>query len=455
MKKLYVSLAFFSCSFAHIASGTTASQDDAQGFLKDASFKGMYKNFYFYRNFLNEPNTKQNYAKEWVQGIMLDFSSGYTPGLVGFGLDVQGFYSQRLDSSKAQAGGGLGLFPYKQGTDPKHSYGRVNVTTKMRISKTVVKFGNMYPETPVFGTANNRLWPQTSTGLQIVSNDINKTTLELGYFFAKDTRTSSGHHGDIGFWNLLAVNPYTHKKVQANHVTYAGIVYKPVDKLSLTYYGADFKDVYQQHYAEVSYAHPITQNITWDGTTNVYRTLAKTNDKAGSINNTTWGIKTGLAYDGHKLTAAYQSSHGNQSMPFDGAYPGEYSFKWLVNAAMYNDFDAANEKSAQIRYDYNFANLGLDGLTFSTRYIKGWDANYTHNRTSNTASYQGYKYKHHEYNAEFKYIVQTGRAKGLSFNVRYASHRTETNSPLRDFNEVRVITQYPFDILSVTNSLKN
>lgn len=455
MKQLYFFIVACGCGLIATAHATTLSQKDAQGFLEDATFKGLYKNFYFHRNFLNEPSSKQNYAKEWVHGVMLDYTSGFTQGTIGVGLDIQGFYAQRLDSGAGQAGGGLGLVPYKNGNDPKKAYGRVNAAVKMRISKTVLKYGDMYPDSPVFGTANNRLWPQTSTGFQIISNDIDKTTLEVGYFFAKNARTSSHHDGDIGFWNLLAINPYTNKKMRAKNVKYAGITYRPTNSLSLMYYGANFKDVYQQHYAQVAYNYPINASLAWDGMANVYRTLADKNDKAGRINNTTWGLKTGLAYNGHKLTLAYQQSQGNQAMPFEGAYPGEYSFKWLVNAAMYNDFDAANEKSAQVRYDYNFANLGLNGLTFSTRYIRGWDADYTHNNAANAASYKNYKYKHHELNAEFKYVVQTGKAKDLSFNVRYASHRTENNSPLRDFNEVRVITQYPFDLLSIAKSLSN
>lgn len=431
----------------------TTSQIDSNGLLEDSSFKGLYKNFYFYRNFLNEPSSKQNWAKEWVQGIMLDYSSGFTQGTIGFGLDIQGFMTQRLDSGKGQAGGGLGLVPYKQGSDPKGGYGRVNAAVKMRVSKSIVKYGDMYPENPVFGTANNRLWPQTSTGFQLISNEYDNTTLELGYFTAKDARTASHHTGDIGFWNLLAKNPYTGQLVRANNVKYAGITYRPINNLSLIYYGADFKDVYRQHYAEITYSYPLTSTLALSNTANLYRTLASTHDKAGSINNRTWGVRTAVTYDVHKVTLAYQQSDGNQAMPFEGAYPMEYSYKWLVNAAMYNDFDAANEKSAQLRYDYSFTNWGISGLSISTKYIKGWDADYTHNKTKNTANYTGYKYKHHEYNAEFKYVVQTGRAKGLSFNVRYASHRTENNSPLRDFDEIRIITQYPFDLLAIKKAL--
>lgn len=430
------------------------SQQDSNGFLEDAQFKGLYKNFYYYRNFLNESSSKQNYAKEWVHGIMLDYSSGYTQGKIGYGVDVQGFMAQLLDSGKGQAGGGLGLVPYKNGTEPKHGYGRINASVKMRISKTVLKYGDMYPENPVFGTANNRLWPQTSTGFQLVSNDLDKFVFEVGYFTAKDARTSSHHSGDIGFWSLLAKNPKTGKLVRARNVKYAGATYRPINGLSLIYYAADFKDVYQQHYAEVTYNKPFSPKVAWSSTVNIYRILASANDKAGRINNTTMGLKTSLTYDVHKFTLAYQHSRGNQAMPFEGAYPGEYSYKWLVNASMYNDFDAANEKSAQVRYDYNFTNWGLPGLSILTRYVKGWGADYTHNNAKSTASYTGYKYKHWELNAETKYVVQSGMAKGLSFHVRYAKHRTESNSPLRDFDEVRVITQYPFDLLAIGKALR-
>ena len=42
---------------------------------------------------------------------------------------------------------------------------------------------------------------------------------------------------------------------------------------------------------------------------------------------------------------------------------------YLVNFVQINDFANKDERSWQARYDYNFAALGIPGLTFMTRYL--------------------------------------------------------------------------------------
>jgi hypothetical protein len=46
---------------------------------------------------------------------------------------------------------------------------------------------------------------------------------------------------------------------------------------------------------------------------------------------------------------------------------------YLVNLVQINDFGNQDERSWQARYDYNFAAVGIPGLTFMTRYLSGDD----------------------------------------------------------------------------------
>ncbi len=58
--------------------------------------------------------------------------------------------------------------------------------------------------------------------------------------------------------------------------------------------------------------------------------------------------------------------NGDNSMPYlDGTNP------YLVNYVQVNDLAAAQERSWQLRYDYDFKAIGLNGLTFLTRYVNG------------------------------------------------------------------------------------
>lgn len=69
----------------------------------DAKATLNVRNAYFNRNF-TYPSNPQAKAEEWTQNFILDAKSGYTRGTVGFGIDVLGLYSQKLDGGKGTAG---------------------------------------------------------------------------------------------------------------------------------------------------------------------------------------------------------------------------------------------------------------------------------------------------------------------------------------------------------------
>ncbi|MCE6983058.1 outer membrane porin, OprD family, partial [Pseudomonas frederiksbergensis] len=87
---------------------------------------------------------------------------------------------------------------------------------------------------------------------------------------------------------------------------------------------------------------------------------------------------------------------------------------FLANSIARSDFNAEDEKSYQARYDLNFAEYGVPGLTFMTRYVKGTGANVT--GTDNG--------KEWERDIEAKYVLQEGPAKDLSFRIRQATYRS-------------------------------
>lgn len=64
-------------------------------------------------------------------------------------------------------------------------------------------------------------------------------------------------------------------------------------------------------------------------------------------------------------------------------------------------------------YGYDFARLGVPGLTFSTRYLSGNDGK------SNTAV------KEWERDAEIAYVVQQGNFKGLGVKLRNYVYRSD------------------------------
>ncbi|MEX5669707.1 OprD family outer membrane porin, partial [Pseudomonas neuropathica] len=70
---------------------------DASDFIEDSKLKLQLRNVYFNENFRDEhglsarsASTAKSERTEWAQGFLLDFQSGFTPGVVGFGADALG-----------------------------------------------------------------------------------------------------------------------------------------------------------------------------------------------------------------------------------------------------------------------------------------------------------------------------------------------------------------------------
>ena len=64
------------------------SQNAVAGFVNDSSATITARNFYLDRDYKKE--TPYSAAREWAQGFIVKANSGFTEGMVGFGLDVTG-----------------------------------------------------------------------------------------------------------------------------------------------------------------------------------------------------------------------------------------------------------------------------------------------------------------------------------------------------------------------------
>ncbi|WP_411741859.1 OprD family outer membrane porin, partial [Pseudomonas sp. GL-B-19] len=110
----------------------------AEGFTDDAKATLNLRNFYINRNFTN-PAYPQSKAEEWTQSFIFDAKSGFTQGPVGFGADMLGLLSVKLDGGKGT--GGTQLLPIGSDGRPVDDFGRLAVAGKMKVSKTEVKVG--------------------------------------------------------------------------------------------------------------------------------------------------------------------------------------------------------------------------------------------------------------------------------------------------------------------------
>ena len=153
-----------------VAVEDVSSQAASNGFIEDADLQLLNRNFAFYRNFKNTAPSDQNYGNEWAHGFMTNFTSGFTQGIVGFGVDAFGQVGLQLNSGKGISG--TGLLPVNDNGEAASEYGLAGGAVKARASETTLAFGQQRPESPVFATGDARLLPSWATGTSIASDEI-------------------------------------------------------------------------------------------------------------------------------------------------------------------------------------------------------------------------------------------------------------------------------------------
>ncbi|MEB0040768.1 OprD family porin [Pseudomonas sp. MH10] len=424
------------CQFA--AAGVVSDQADAKGFIEDSSLNVHLRNYYFNRDVKNGGADR----KDWTQGILANYSSGFTQGTVGFGVEAFGNWAFKLDGGAGTTG--TGNLPVQGNGAPADEYGRAGGALKMRISKTELLWGNLQPTAPVFAAGGSRLMPQTGTGFNLLSSEISGLELDVGHFTSGNGPVTTNSEHD-----LFA----SYANVAADSISYAGGKYAVSDALSLSVYGSELEDIWRQYYANANYTLAISdlQSLNFDF--NIYRTNDEGSAKAGDISNTAYSMAAAYTFlIAHTVTIAYQKVHGDT--PFDYVAfgkngPGDTADSInLANSIQYSDFNGPGEKSLQARYDLNMTSYGVPGLAFMVRYIHGDDIDGT--RMAADSPYRAYGYgangKHHETNLEAKYTVQTGPAKDLSLRMRQAWHRGNADQAEGDVNEFRLIADYPISI---------
>lgn len=375
----------------------------AEGFIDDSKLKLQLRNVYFNENFRDEhgmsaraARTAKSERTEWAQGFLLDYQSGFTQGTVGVGVDALGLLGVRLDSGRGRSG--TGLLPVDSDGRAASEFSSAGVTAKARLAKTTVKYGTLLPKTPVLIYNDARLLPQTYEGGQFTSNDIANLTLTGGYLDRFKLRDSS---------NSMPIVPDGYSGDQSGDFSYAGADYKLGKNIRLSYFYGELENFYRQNFAGIQHDLPLGAGVL----TSDLRYFNSADSGAahtGKIDNQMLSGLLSYAVLGHTVSGGYQTLSGDAGLPYiTGATV--YSFS---NVGI-GKFIEEDEKTWMLGYAYDFARLGVPGLTFSTRYLSGNDG-----KSDSTV-------KEWERDAEIAYVVQDGTFKGLGVKVRNYVYRSD------------------------------
>ncbi|WP_017338793.1 OprD family porin [Pseudomonas fluorescens] len=415
--------------------GTALADEPAQGFLDGATLDVLSRNFYLNSDYRSPSPTGKSYKAEWAQGFIGAFESGFTPGTLGFGLDAHAFLGLKLDGGKGHSG--TGLLPVNDDGRSEGNYSSGGGALKIRASRTTLAFGEMMVETPVFDTADKRLQPEYATGLLLNSREVDDLNLVAGHFTAFKNQDSSSGKGD--FYGYGA-------NTEAGGITFLGTDLFTQRPVGGALYASELSDTWRQYYANLHLKQP---GVFLDA--NLYHTQDTGKALAGDIDNTAFSLSGKYTVAAHAFTLAYQKITGDT--PFD--FVGGDSI-YLANSIKYADFNGANERSWQARYDLDLGTLGIPGLNFMTRYVMGSQIDGTHapkggaynpfdESVGDYMPQQGDGGRHWERDIDLRYVVQSGTAKGLSLQLSHVSHRANTAQAGDDIDRVYVVIQYPLN----------
>lgn len=174
-----------------VADAFVSDQAEAKGFIEDSSLDLLLRNYYFNR----DGKSGSGDCVDWTQGFLTTYESGFTQGTVGFGVDAFGYLGLKLDGTSDKSG--TGNLPVMNDGTPRDDYSRAGGAVKVRISKTMLKWGEMQPTAPVFAAGGSRLFPQTATGFQLQSSELEGLDLEAGHFTEGKEPTTVKSRGEL------------------------------------------------------------------------------------------------------------------------------------------------------------------------------------------------------------------------------------------------------------------
>ncbi|MEX6504407.1 OprD family porin [Pseudomonas zhanjiangensis] len=396
------------------------------GFIEDSSATLTARNYYFSRDYADIVGpSQQSKAEEWAQGFILNFKSGYTPGPLGVGVDAIGLLGLKLDSSPDRIN--TGLLPVTDEGRAADDYSRLGAALKLRVSKTELKIGEQQLVLPILYFGDIRLLPPTYQGVSLVSNEIAGMTLQGGQLRSTSLRNEAGDE-ELGAMVGFVPRRQAGQLVTSDRFNYAGADYAfNANRTAVGAWYAQLEDLYNQRYFSLKHSQPLGDWVL--GASLGYFDSSEDGEQLiGQLDNQAAFTLLSARYGAHTVYLGYQAMFGDDGLPrvFANVSP-------LGNEVPTFTFDSADERSWQVRYDYDFAALGVPGLVAGVRYLRG----------DNVDTGRGFEGKEWERDLDIGYVVQGGPLKGLGVKVRNVTARANYRT---DVDENRLVFNYSWNL---------
>ncbi|WGO93211.1 OprD family outer membrane porin [Pseudomonas viciae] len=435
-----------------VAVGVLAQQAGAAGFIEDSKASVSSRTLYFDNDNRETGGSDQ---RETATGLKFDYKSGFTQGVVGFGIDAQALVGIHLDGGKGQHPNSNTFVPSDTDGSAVHNWSRLSGNVKALFSKTEAHLGGaLAPNLPILVASDGRLLPQTFEGGTITSKDLDNVTFNAGQLEHAVGRASSNRTG-------LAVSGGTE---ESNQFRYAGADWKVTKDLTLQYYYANLQDYYKQHFLGAVHVFPISEGQSFKTDLRYFDSSSDGRNgdsgyqfdnnggyfkERGVVDNKTWSAMFTYSLGGSAFMLGHQQVgddggfvYLNQGSVLDGngrnEGAGGSSF-YLFTDSMINGFVRAGENTTFGQYSYDFTGLGVPGLKAAVAYLHGESIKSTTAGGSDSSEW--------ERDMRLDYVVQQGALKGFGTTLRHGSYRGTGSGSGADRDQTRLIFNYTYNFM--------
>lgn len=382
--------------------------------FSDSTLDLELKNFFYDRDY-HGSDARQSRRHEWAQGVTLDWRSGWTPGALSLGVDVTGTLGLKLDSSTAQSGSGL--LPRDSRGKPEPDYSTLYPTVKARWEDNDVRVGQLSPQLPLLASNGSRLFPQRFRGVQWTGKSVQGVTAHASRIDRVRLRDSSAFEE----MSLTSQGGSYDSTATSSALDSLGIDWQANALVGLSLHAQRLHELMRRTYVGARLAMPL-------GTGELYSDLRyfdATSDgqaKAGNVDNRTFSGAIGYRWGGHGISGGVQKGWGDTAYAYING-----SDTFLFGEQLVSTFGNPSERALHVRYDYNFAAMGVPGLLLNVRYVEGSDIELSSLTASRArAAYsRGTSGREWERTLDLSYTVQDGPLK--DFYVRWRNGHYQSN----------------------------
>ncbi len=428
------------------AAEPAVGQADASGFIEGSqlglNLRHYYSNQHTHRStylVIKKPEGLEptRLRETWVQAAMLNYSSGYTQGAVGFGIDASLFSAVNLDRGHGRvANGGDRVLVDSQG-DAIPTWSRLGVgDLRLRFSRSEIKVGRLPTDNPILRYKDNRALPSSFQGVGLFSNELDWLSWQAGSFDRSIGRTDTGSE--------RLTTTFGNRAYSGSRISYIGGLARVPYGLDVSLYASRFEDMWEQTYLGLTHRVGDSGQLAFKSALNYYHTRDQGNQNLGYIDNDAFSLALTGSHAGHSLTVAWQQVFGDEY--FD--YVWESTGNYMANS-LYSDYNGPNEKSWQLRYDLDLAPYGVPGLTAGVWHAKGWNIDGTGYSGDRNGRHTGYNVrgldgaKHDENGLVVAYVVQSGSLRNAVFRTIVYNHRAVGGQIDGSYDEVRLVVNVP------------